>query len=72
MIKNLGMCKGNWKVFHTRLGRISHVSKGGHKGQYCICGEYGEPIHVEGRFTELDGHEMHHEVLEKHFGLQIN
>ena len=53
------------------LGRISHICNGGHEGRYCICDKYGEPIHVEGGSTALDGRETHHEVFEGHFGLQI-
>ena len=53
-------------MFHIRPGRISHVWNGGHDGRYCICGEYHEPIHVEGRSTALDGRETHHEVFEGH------
>ena len=45
--------------------KISHVCNGSQKGRYFICDEYGEPIHVEGRSTTLDGHEMHHEVFDK-------
>ena len=65
------MCKGKWKVFYTRLDMISHVCNGGYKGRYCICREYTESIHVEGRSTALDGRETHHEIFEGHFGLQM-
>ena len=51
--------------------RISHVCDDGHKGQSCICGEYGEPIHVEGWSTKLNGREMHHEGFDRTFGLQV-
>ena len=48
--------------------RFSHVCNDGHEGQYCICGEFSEPIHVEVKmFTALDGRETYHEVLEGHF-----
>ena len=40
-------------------------------GRYCIYDDYGEPIHVLGCFTVLDGHEMHHEIFEGNFKLQI-
>ena len=46
--------------------RISHVCNDGHEGRYCICGEYGELIHVEGGSTTLNGHDAHHEVVEGH------
>ena len=49
-------------------GKISHVCNVGHEGQYWICGEYGEPFDVEGRFTALDGHKTCHEVFESHNG----
>jgi hypothetical protein len=51
--------------------RISRVCNDGHEGQYCICGEYSEPIHVEALSTPLDGRERYHEVFEVHFRLQI-
>ena len=52
-------------------GMISHVCNGGYKGRFCNCGEYGEPIHVEGRPTSLDGRETYHEVFQRNFGSQI-
>jgi hypothetical protein len=52
-------------------GRIYHVCNDGYEGQYCICGEYGEPIHFEGRSTTLDVRETCHEVFEGLFELQI-
>ena len=65
------MCKGKWRCSIQGQNRISHVCIGGHKGQYCIRRKYGEPIHVEGRSTALNGCEMYYEIFEGHFGLQI-
>lgn len=50
---------------------IYHVCNGGHEGQYLICCEESEPIHIMGRPTALDGHETHHEVLKVQFGPHI-
>ena len=63
------MYKEKWKVFSTRPDMISHLCNVGHEGRYCICVEYNEAIYVEGQSTTLDGHEIHHEVLQWHFGL---
>ena len=41
------------------------------QGPILHCGEYSEPIHIKGRSTALDGRKPHHEVFERHFGLQI-
>ena len=76
IIKTLGWgiwecAKGNGRCSIQGQGWISHVNNGGHESQFCICSEYGEPIHVEGQFTILDGCEMHHEVFEGHFRFQI-
>ena len=60
--------KMNGVTYKTGVGSLMY---GGHKGQYCICGKYGEPIDVEGQSTALDGREAHHEVFERHFGHQI-
>ena len=58
-------------VLYEAKDMISHVCNGGHKGQYCVCGEYGKPIHVKGWSTALNGCETHHKVFKGHFGLQI-
>ena len=63
--------KKNERYFIQGQGRISHVCRSGHEGQSCICGKHGEPIHVEGWSTALDGCETHHEVFEWPSGLPI-
>ena len=51
--------------------RISHICNGRYVGRCYICGEYGEPIHVGGQSTILDGYKTHHEIFKRHFGIQI-
>lgn len=41
------MCKANGRCFIQTHSEISHVCNDGHEGQFCICGNYGEPIHIE-------------------------
>ena len=38
---------------------------------YLIYGEYGEPIHVKGRSSSLDGRETHHEVFDNHLDFKL-
>ena len=61
----------NRRYFIKSRSMISHVCNGGYKGRFCICSEYGEPIHVEGRSFSLDGRETYHEVFQRNFGFQI-
>ena len=51
--------KGNARESIQGQSRMPYVCNGGHKDQYCICGGYGEPIHVEGQSTTLDECETH-------------
>ena len=63
--------KGNERCLIESRNRISHVCNNSHKGWYYVWNEYCEAIHVAGRSTALDGHDLHHKVFEGHFGLQI-
>ena len=45
--KNWECAKGNGRYFIESWIWTSHVCNGGYKGQSCICGKYGELIHVD-------------------------
>ena len=42
----MNMQKRNERYSIQSWSRISHVCNDGHEGRYCICGKYGEPIHI--------------------------
>lgn len=39
--------KEDGRCYIQCCGKIFHVYIGGHDNRYCICGEYGELIHIE-------------------------
>ena len=65
------MCKGDERCSIQGWGGILHVCNAGYEGEYCICGKYGKPIHINGQFTALGGRETHHEIIKGHFGVQF-